>query len=368
MLTTLDAVALSTLYEIPRTKLSEALHDFCPPGTGQADDGMAGFILDAVLERVGAAQGIRPDTLRDRANRQLEVAKRLGIEVLKWGDPYYPPLLAAIPDPPVVLWVRGQCGVLGRLSVAIVGSRIASDHGLQVAEKLARDLATLGIVVVSGLARGVDSAAHRGALLSSGATVAVFGCGVDIVYPHEHRALAEDVLAGCGALVSEFPPGQRPLAWHFPLRNRIISGLSSGVVVVEASERSGSLITADCALEQGREVMAVPGNVLSGRSRGAHALLKAGAAVVETAEDVMDALGLLNRTCRLEAPPGQAKKGADDIVLANLVEGEPCDIERLAVLCKLPVESLLARLAELELEGQVRRVGGGRFVRQGGTC
>src|SRR6185503_8932588 len=178
-----------------------------------------------------------------------------------------------------------------RPSVALVGSRAASPYALAVAERLAADLAARGIVVTSGLARGVDSAAHRGALSTGGDTVAVLGCGVDVAYPREHRALIVDIAAS-GAVTSELVPGTPPQAQFFPRRNRIISGLSKAVVVIEAGEKSGSLITARCALEQGRDVLAVPGNVLTGRNRGAHALLRDGAKIVESADDILEELGL----------------------------------------------------------------------------
>ncbi len=203
------------------------------------------------------------------------------------GDLRYPTALAAIHDPPPTLWVRGGVDILRAPSVAIVGSRRASPYALEVAHRLGADLARRGVIVVSGMARGVDSAAHRGALDGGGATVAVFGCGVDVIYPPEHRALAERIVT-CGALVSEFDPGMPPLKSNFPQRNRIISGLSLAVVVVEAAEGSGSLITADFALEQGRAVLAVPGNVLGGRNYGAHALLRDGAKLVECADDILE--------------------------------------------------------------------------------
>ena len=202
----------------------------------------------------------------------------------------YPTALAAIHDPPPTRsGYEGDVDALRAPSVAIVGSRAASPYALEVARRLGADLARRGITVVSGMARGVDSAAHRGALEGGGATIAVFGCGVDIIYPREHRALAERICER-GALVSEFPPGTPPLKRHFPQRNRIISGLSLAVVVVEAAEGSGSLITADFALEQGRAVLAVPGNVLGGRNYGAHALLRDGAKLVECADDILEEL------------------------------------------------------------------------------
>ena len=201
------------------------------------------------------------------------------------------PCSSAIADPPTVLWIAGRLDVLRAPAVAIVGSRAASPYALAVAERLAADLTARGVVVVSGLARGVDSAAHHGALGAGGSTIGVLGCGVDVVYPPEHRGLAGEMRRS-GALLSELVPGTPPLAHFFPLRNRIISGLARAVVVIEAGDKSGSLITARLALEQGREVLAVPGNVLNGRNRGGHALLRDGAKVVETADDILEELNL----------------------------------------------------------------------------
>jgi DNA processing protein len=293
------------------------------------------------------------------------------ISAISTGDVRFPTALAAIHDPPRTLWVRGDASALHAPSVAIVGSRAASPYALEVARRLGADLARRNVVVVSGLARGVDSAAHRGALEGGGATIAVFGCGVDVIYPAEHRALADDILER-GALVSEFPPGMRPLKQNFPQRNRIISGLSLAVVVVEAAEGSGSLITADFALEQGRAVLAVPGNVLGGRNFGAHALLRDGAKLVECADDILE-----------ELPPGIRDRGfgisrakesksvnpaSQDPVLRSMDEGETYDLDEIADRSGLDRIRLLPRLLELELAGAVRRVDGGRFVRFRGPC
>ncbi len=203
--------------------------------------------------------------------------------------PDYPARLRDIPDPPDRLWVRGDLRALARTSVAIVGSRRASPGSLDIAHRLASDLAGIGLTIVSGLARGCDGAAHRGALDAGGTTIAVLGSGTDVIYPPEHDALAEEI-ARQGAILSEFPPGAPPLPNHFRQRNRLISGLAHGVIVIEANDKSGSLITAGCALAQGREVMVVPGTVLAGRNRGGHQLIRDGAALVENAEDVLAVL------------------------------------------------------------------------------
>ena len=293
------------------------------------------------------------------------------ISAITTGDVRFPTVLAAIHDPPQTLWIKGDIGVLCTPAVAIVGSRAASPYGLEVARRLGADLARRNVTVVSGMARGVDSAAHRGALEAGGRTIAVFGCGVDVIYPPEHRALADRIVER-GALVSEFGPGMPPLKSHFPQRNRIISGLSLAVVIVEAAEGSGSLITADFALEQGRAVLAVPGNVLGGRNYGAHALLRDGAKLVECADDILEELpaGL-----RAEGSgPGEAKgskrtnSASQDPVLRSMDDGDAYDLDEIAERSGLDRVRLLPRLLELELAGAVRRVDGGRFVRFHGPC
>ena len=277
------------------------------------------------------------------------------------GDVRFPTALAAIHDPPSELWIRGDVDALRAPSVAIVGSRAASPYALEVARRLGADLARRNVTVVSGMARGVDSAAHRGALEGGGVTIAVFGCGVDVIYPREHRGLAERILER-GTLVSEFPVGTPPRKEHFPQRNRIISGLSLAVVIVEAAEGSGSLITAEFALDQGRTVLAVPGNVLGGRNYGAHALLRDGAKLVECADDILEELPLSL------AQPGakeskNVKSASQDPVLRAMDEGDPYDLDEIAERSGVDRMRLLPRLLELELAGAVRRVEGGRFVR-----
>src|SRR5262245_28755410 len=252
----------------------------------------------SVLARLTAARwpdaASRLATLRAKAAAAIARTNGTAIVSVPWSDPAYPEALRTIVDPPALLWTRGSTASLNALAVAIVGSRAASPYALSVAEQLAGDLAARGVVIVSGLARGVDSAAHRGALAAGGITIAVLGSGVDVIYPREHAALAA-AIDERGAVVSELVPGTPPNPCFFPLRNRIISGLSRAVVVVEANERSGSLITARCALDQGRDVLAVPGNVLTGRNRGAHALLRDGAKIVESADDILEELGLAVR-------------------------------------------------------------------------
>ncbi len=311
------------------------------------------------------------EALRSLARSALERGQLAGLLAVPWGAPAYPPALAAIVDPPPVLWSRGSLAVLDAPAVAIVGSRAGSPYAVSVAERLSAQLVELGIVVVSGLARGVDSAAHRGALSAHGGTVAVLGCGADRVYPPEHGALAAEI-ATRGAVVSEFAPGTPPHPRFFPRRNRIISGLSHAVVVVEAGEKSGSLITARCALDQGREVLAVPGNVLNGRNRGGHALLRDGARLVETADDILHELGwerfVPTGGATSAAVKGRRQPRGFDAVLESLPLGESCDLDGMVARTGLAPTKLLSRLLELELLGLVGRAGGGRFVRLDGTC
>jgi DNA processing protein len=319
------------------------------------------------LEEVAEAMEIRGADVRSlcgsartAADGALAAAGRFGIEVVPWFDPRYPPLLNCTVDPPPVLWARGSLSALWEPVVAIVGSRAATSYALSVGSRLAGELGQKGMVVASGLARGVDSAAHRGALDAGGLTVAVLGSGLDRVYPPEHDDLAETIVRN-GVVLSELGPGGAPLPENFPLRNRIISGISLAVVVVEASEKSGSLITARCAIEQGRDVMAVPGSVLSGRNRGSHSLLKDGAKVVETADDILEDIGWP----AARPADGPAKLLNNDPLLAGMEPGEVYSLDELAASTAMSASKLLPRLMELELKGQVKGAAGGRFMRQG---
>lgn len=278
-------------------------------------------------------------------------------------DPRFPTALLAIQDCPSELWFRGQLDTFDAPAVAIVGSRAASAVALEMATRLAADLASLGIAIVSGLARGVDSAAHRGAL-SRGRTIAVLGSGLDVIYPPEHASLARDIAAN-GLLLSEYPPSTPPHAGQFPMRNRIISGLSRAVVVIEAHEKSGSLITARCALQQGRDVMAVPGNPLTGRNRGGHGLIRDGAKIVDCADDILEELGLVRPAdaATSEVVSDCARKASGDRLLGSMTGGEAYDLDALSLRSGLESHKLLPRLLDLELRGLVRRIGNGRFMR-----
>jgi DNA processing protein len=303
----------------------------------------------------------RASLLRAGVARRLESC--VSIHLLPADDARFPTALLAIPDCPSELWYTGCLDALDAPAVAIVGSRAASSVALEIAARLAADLAATGVTIVSGLARGVDSAAHRGAL-SQGRTVAVLGSGLDVIYPPEHADLARAIAAD-GLVVSEYPPDTAPHAGQFPMRNRIISGLSRAVVVIEAHERSGSLITARWALQQGRDVMAVPGNPLTGRSRGAHALIRDGAKIVERADDILEELGLVPVLQGESRHDGNAvvPTSCGDSILARMDPGQAYDLDALSGHSGLDGVRLLPRLLDLELRGLVRRVGGGRFMR-----
>lgn len=279
-------------------------------------------------------------------------------EVVRLGSEDYPPALGRISFPPAALYVQGEL-VRDAARVAIVGSRRPTAAGRIAAERLAAGLAGCGLTVVSGLARGIDAAAHRAALEAGGRTEAVLGSGLDVVYPPEHRHLA-DAIASHGCLMTEFSPGTPPLRWHFPQRNRIIAGLCLGVIIVEGDERSGALSTAAHALDQGREVMAVPGNVLSPVSRAPNRLIREGAALVESAEDVLETLRLpLAAPLRREvvAPEGAAK------VVWGSVGVEPTHIDEIAERTGLSPARVGALLLDLELRGLVRQLPGKQFIR-----
>lgn len=357
-----SAVALSTIPGVSRSRAAATFKDLREHGAHDA------FSLEEVIAVcLGRHAQVEQAATTARASaRALLVAAESGaIRAISFDDDRYPPLLRAIADPPPVLWTRGSTDVLTRPAVAIVGSRAATPYALEVAARLARELSERGLVVVSGLARGADGAAHRGCLGVEGATVAVLGSGPDVIYPPQHLELAVSICSK-GAILSELGPGAPPLPEHFPQRNRLISGISLAVVVVEASEQSGSLITARSALEQGRDVMAVPGSVLSGRNRGSHALLKDGAKVVENADDILEELGW---PVVPSAPPtgDERKLLKRDELLDRIAIGEPYDLEALTALTGLPGPRLLARLTEWELQGRVTRIAGGRFQRSAGT-
>ena len=297
-------------------------------------------------------------------------ARPTGMRRVSRHDDEFPAQLRAIPEAPALLYVRGALVRDDALAVALVGSRRATEYGEGVAEELGAQLAARGVTVVSGLARGIDSAAHRGALRAGGRTIAVLGSGADVIYPPENRRLAA-LIEGSGAVLSQFAPGTPPLPHHFPLRNRVIAGLALAVVVVEASERSGALITARFAAELGREVMAVPGRVGSPASRGTHALIRDGAALVENWEDVVAGLPVRWRECvvdpgpRLAVDPDRTSPEGDEMVVLGVVGAEPTTMDDIIEKSGVSSARTAALLLTLELDGRIRRIEGERFVRVG---
>jgi DNA processing protein len=307
--------------------------------------------------RPSACRALRSGAARRAAEAEVSRCAREGVLLVGWDEALYPPLLRQIYDPPPVLWVRGQLRAEeGARAVAVVGARAASPAGQAFARILARDLAEGGATtVVSGLARGVDTAAHQGALAGKGRTVAVLGSGLGSLYPPENAGLAARIAAEEGAVVSEFPFDYGPQPRNFPRRNRVIAGWSAGVVVVEAGERSGALGTARCALDEGREVLAVPGHPTFAGSAGTNALIRDGAVLVRSAADVAEALGLP------AAAPAELVE--EEPLLRALRPGEPLSVDELSSRSGTPAPLVLRQLSELEMLEKVRRLPGALFVR-----
>ena len=292
--------------------------------------------------------------------RRREQIAALREQVIARTDPGYPPLLREIPDPPLVLHCRGDRSLLARGAVAIVGSRRATPYAINVAAHLTKPLAEAGLVIVSGLARGVDAAAHAAALDAGGATIAVLGTGIDLVYPRSNARLF-DRIAERGLIVSEFPPGTAPLAMNFPMRNRVISGLTAGTVVVEATSRSGSLITARMAAEQGREVFAVPGSIFSPASEGTHRLIQYGAKLVHDIGDIVEELpgGIQLRPAGVDKLPESPLAE----VLAVLQRDEGAHVDAIASRAGRARGEVAHSLLQLELDGWIRALPGANYVR-----
>src|SRR5216683_2766176 len=324
-----------------------------------------------------AAQFLFTGKARSEAERELvRVVEQKG-QILTFEDEDYPEQLREIFDPPPVLWVLGDVKLLARPAIAIVGTRHPTPYGTGMAEVLARDLANHRMIILSGMARGVDTAAHRGALAAGGSTVAVWGTGIDVIYPKENKSLAENILVAGGAIVSEYRLGTFPAPQNFPKRNRIISGISIGVLVVEAGENSGTRVTARCALEQNRDVYAVPGNVTTKNAWGPNTLIKQGAKLVATWEDVWEELPTdiqetLNSVQDESSPPETASLFPDDAIsphekkiLKLLKADESTHIDQLVELLENEMSSseIFAALFELELNGKIRQLPGKNFVK-----
>ena len=309
------------------------------------------------------AHAVRDHDSREQIERTLLWLEQPGNHVVTLADESYPRALLDTADPPSLLYVKGDLASLNRKAIAIVGSRNATAQGIDNARAFAHSLAGGGLSVVSGLALGIDAAAHEGALAAGGDTVAVIGTGADRMYPARNKALAERIVAH-GAIVSEYPLGTAAIAHNFPRRNRIISGLSRGVLVVEAAPGSGSLITARQAVDQGREVFAIPGSIHSPLAKGCHQLIREGAKLVETAQDILEeqAFNGISRTSRTTPKPAPDALDTDDPILGAM-GFDPVTIDTMVHRTGLTTETLYAMLLDMELEGRVSRLPGGRFQR-----
>ena len=333
--------------------------------------------LEATGMPVVAAQSLATGKSIELAQQEIAKAADCGAKIIALEDSAYPARLKEIYDPPVVFFVRGSVEVLSSPGIAMVGTRHPTPYGLGMSERLSKDLAARGLVIISGMARGVDTASHRGAIEAGGKTVAVFGTGIDVIYPKENSRLSEQILSLGGALISEFPIGTFAAPQNFPIRNRIISGMSAGVLVVEAAEYSGTRITARCALEQNRDVYAVPGNVTNKSSWGPNTLIKQGAKLVATWEDVWEELPTdiqeaLNSARDESSPPETASLFPDDAptphekkILRLLKSDESTHIDELVERLEEELSSseIFSALFELELNGKVRQLPGKNFVK-----
>jgi len=325
-----------------------------------------------------SAQSIATGKSAELAREEIARAAAAGVIIISVDDPAYPPRLKEIYDPPLILYIRGNPAMLARPGIAMVGTRHPTPYGTGMAERLACDLASQGLVIISGMARGVDTASHRGAISAKGKTIAVFGTGVDVIYPKENSRLSEQILALGGALISEFPLGTFAAPQNFPIRNRILSGMSVGVLVVEAAEYSGTRITARCALEQNRDVFAVPGNVTNKNSWGTNTLIKQGAKLTATWEDVWEDLPTDVRLALTPAAspessgassaslfPDEGLPPHEKRILSLLKADEAIHIDEIVEKLETEMSSseIFAALFELELTGKVRQMPGKNFVK-----
>jgi len=335
--------------------------------------GSAGKVFNSSIEEIckigninrKIAQTVINQKNNDFAEKQLNKAQKLNIKILSLWDEEYPRLLKTIYDPPCLLFIRGDLEAAAKSCFAVVGMRACSQYGQVVARRFGEDLARAGITVVSGMARGIDTYSHIGALAGGGPTIAVLGCGPDVIYPPENVKLYKQIMDN-GCIISEFPLSTQPKGGFFPRRNRIISGLSAGILVVEAGLKSGALITAYMALDQGREVFAVPGSIQSMKSRGAHRLLRQGARLVESIADIQAELPQLggktqSKQCKLELMP---ELSSEEQTVWEKLGFEPIHIDPLAVACDKSVSEVLALLLAMELKGCVNQLMGKMFTRQ----
>lgn len=318
-----------------------------------------------------AIQGLLTFSEWDEIRKEIRLACEAGVRILTFNAPNYPVRLRMIPDPPPFLYVSGEIREEDEKAVAVVGSRSASDYGIRIGRELCQDLAFLGFTVVSGMARGIDGEAHKAALEVDRRTIAVLGSGVDVVYPPEHEGLYRKICQG-GAVLSELPMGTPPFSYNFPSRNRLISGVSLGVVVVEATEKSGSLITAGLALEQGREVFAVPGEAGASRSRGTHRLIRQGAKLVESVEDIVEEIApqllararLVEKATAVSLPPNMSLEASK---IFELILGRPLQIDEVIQTSGLSPAKVAEILLDMEIKGILKQLPGKRFVAKSST-
>ena len=358
----LEAWATLSLKSLPNAALIALLRAFEGPAAALAATRaeLAACLPPAAVERMRSAP---PAATLDAVRAWLADPRH---ELIAWDDADYPRALLDLRDAPLVLYFVGRRELLARPALAIVGSRHATPQGIDNAEAFARALSAAGVAIVSGLALGIDAAAHRGALDGAGSTIAVIGTGPDRVYPARNRELAH-AIAERGAIVSEFPPGTPPRKENFPQRNRLLSGLARGVLVVEATLSSGSLITARFAGEQGRDVFAIPGSIHSPFSKGPHKLIREGAKLVETAQDVLEDLGFAPRGAAVAsaAVDETGGRGAPHAAILRAMGHDPVDLDQLIARTGMSAQALAAALTALELGGHIAAVPGGRWQRRG---
>ena len=338
-------------------RLIDTFGDIATAWTASAQDLRAAKISQRVVNNVLRIRS----TFDDDVGKIIRRLEQLHVQVITWDSPEYPVLLRQTKDYPPVLFVRGKLIPSDEWSVAMVGSRKATVYGREVARRLAMDLAHNGITIVSGLARGIDGVSHKAALEAGGRTIAVLGSGVDIIYPNGHRELANNIIDN-GALISDYPLGTLPEGSNFPPRNRIISGLSLGTIIVEAGLRSGALITSDFALDQGRDVFAVPGSILSPASAGCNRLLRDGAAIVTEVRDVLETLQL-GQVAEKQSAREILPENAIEAALWEQLSAEPRHLDDLARKTAIPIELVSSTLVMMELKGMARQVGSLQYVR-----
>jgi len=332
-------------------------------------------VFDASYDELAAVRGLSQETARSikgalqsaRFKSEQAAIARLGAKIVTLGSPEYPENLRHIPSPPPVLYVLGTLEAKDSFAISVVGTRTPTHYGRRTAEELAAELASMGLTVVSGLARGIDSCAHRGALNANGRTIAVLGSGLEHIYPAEHKPLAEKIAAS-GAVVTELPTDARPEPRNFPIRNRIISGLSLGTVVVEAGPTSGALITASRALEQGREVFAVPGNIKTEKSRGTNRLIRQGAKLVVSAKDIVEEIapelkGMLREETTRKAAEARLNLEPYERKIYETLSHEPIHIDEITLATALPQMKINVGLFNLQMKGLAKELPGKLFVR-----